>query len=116
MAKVPPKPAAMGKQPKKKSTNAGPSLPAVQVLSLEDRTELKRIFASELFRRAFSNARLMKPISTPPGLSTAMGAQIALVQICRIQGWEMFETALAVQVMDKLPKPAPLEPTYSEPL
>lgn len=123
MAKSPPKPAALGKQPKKKivagaakpSAHAGPTLPAAIALSLEERTELKQLFASEVFRKAFHNARLMKPSVTPPGLSTALGGQIALVQLCRIQGWKMFEAALAVQVTDKLPKPEPLQETYADP-
>ncbi len=114
--KVTPKPAVMGKQPKKKtSRHAGPALPTENPLSLDERTELKNIYGNEVFRKGFSNARLMRPTLFPPGLSTPLGPQIALLQLARLQGWEMFEAALAVQVKDKLPPKEPLTETYNDP-
>lgn len=113
--KVPPKPASLGKKQKKETGDVGPSIPVPVALSLEERTKLKAIFDDPIFKKGFHNARLMKPSITPPGLATQLGGQIALIQLSRIQGWEMFEAALAMQVMDKIPKPAALTENYNDP-
>ena len=56
MAKVPPKPAALGKQPRMKKYE-GPQIPVEAPLSLEERTKLKELYENPVFRKAFSNAR-----------------------------------------------------------
>ena len=113
MATVSPKPAAMGKQPRMKKYD-GPKMAVEAPLSVEERTELKKIFDAPLFRKAFSNARLRKPTAFITGLFTAQAGQIASVQISRIQGWEMFEAALFLQTQDPKQKREPIEETFPD--
>lgn len=90
-------------------------MPMEFILSLEERTELKGIFANPVFTKAFSNAKLRKPAAFVGGIATTQGAQIALIQLSRIQGWEMFEAAMFMQTQDKLPPKAALEENYDDP-
>lgn len=110
---VQPKPAAVGKQPRLKKYE-GPKMASEMPLSIEERKKLKEIFEMPVFRKAFSNARLAKPTAFPPGLGTALGPQIALVQLCRIQGWELFEAATFLQTQDPKARPAKVEETYPD--
>jgi len=113
MSKVQPKPAAMGKQPRMKKFE-GPKMAVEVPLTIEERTELKEIFEKPVFRKAFSNARMRKPNAFPPGLSTALGDKIAAVQLCRIQGWELFEAALFLQTQDPKQRPIQAEETFPD--
>ncbi len=74
------------------------------VLTLEDRTALRTMFASVAFKKALHNARLSRPPLTAPGLDSALGGIVANNRLHQMQGWAMFETALGRQVEDpKLP-------------
>jgi len=103
----------MGKQPRMKKYE-GPKMATEVPLSVEERAKLKEIFETPVFRKAFSNARLSKPTAFPPGLSTVLGPQIALVQLCRIQGWELFEAATFLQTQDPKLKKQPIEETFPD--
>lgn len=117
MAKVPPKPAALGKQPKKKRLPPeGLREPTENPLSIEERTELREIFRNPIFIKAFENAKLCRPPSFVAGMQSALAPQLALVALARIQGWEMFSTALLMQTRDKIPKPEQLTENYADPL
>lgn len=110
---VPPKPAAVGKQPRMKKYE-GPQMATEAPLSIEERTKLKEIFESPVFRKAFSNARLRKPTAFPPGISSALGGAVAQVQLSRIQGWELFEAALFLQTQDPKQRPQSVEETFPD--
>ncbi len=117
MPKVPPKPAALGKQTKKKRiAPEGLREPTENPMSVEERTELKQIFRNPVFIKAFENAKLCKPTSFVGGLRTALGPQVALHALAQIQGWELFGAALLMQTRDKVIKPDQLEENYADPL
>lgn len=117
MPKVPPKTAPLGKEPKKNRRVAtkGFEEPLENPLSIEERMELREIYRNPVFVKALNNASLCKPPSVVGGLSSALGGQISLIALSRIQGWELFSAALLMQVKDKLPKRVPLEENYNDP-
>lgn len=116
MPKVQPKTAPLGKEQKKTRFPAkGFEEPTENPLTIEERTELKGIFRNPVFVKALGNASLCKPPAFVAGLSTQLGGQISLVALARIQGWEMFSTALLVQTRDKIPPRAPLEENFADP-
>ncbi len=95
--------------PRKKSAKAGVAPRVIDdtiireeplVLTLEDRTALRTMFASVAFKKALHNARLSRPPVTAPGLDTALGGIVANNRLHQMQGWAMFESALGRQVED----------------
>lgn len=86
-------------------------------LSHDERVELRGIFNNPVYRKAFSNARLMKPsaFAGSESLNGALGGQIANNRLHQIQGWEAFEAALYLQTLDPKPKPEPLKENYADP-
>jgi hypothetical protein len=114
--KVTPEPAALGKQPKVKAPGkyTGPTKPAAIPLTLEERTELKSLLGSAVYRKAFTNARLFRPSVFIDGLNTALGPQIALGRLRQLQGWEMFEAALVLQTQDPKQKAEPIMETWPD--
>lgn len=116
MTKVTPKPAALGKQTKKKRiAPEGLREPVENPLSIQERNELKEIFRNPAFVKAFENAKLCRPPCFVAGMSTQLGAQISMVALARIQGWEMFSAALLMQTRDKIQKPEQLMENYADP-
>lgn len=112
MAKTPkPKPSDMGNR---MTEETGPAVPAPIPLSHEERVELRKLFASDLYRKAFHNARLMKPsaFAGTEALNGPLGGQIANNRLHQMQGWDQFEAALAVQALDPKPERKPLEETF----
>lgn len=75
------------------------------VLSLEERTALRVMLTSPVFKKALHNARLRRPPLMAPGLNTALGGIIANNLLHQHQGWAMFEAAIGKEVED--PKLAP---------
>jgi hypothetical protein len=73
------------------------------VLTLEDRTALRAMFASAPFRKALHNARLSRPPLTAPGLDSALGGIVANNRLHQMQGWAMFEAALGRMIEDAKP-------------
>lgn len=108
-----PKPKAFGVGTRT-DENTGPTIPAPVPLSHEERVKLRELFADPVYRKAFSNARLMRPsaFAHSEGLNGALGGQIANNRLHQIQGWEMFEAALAKQALDPLPPKKLLEETF----
>jgi hypothetical protein len=82
------------------------------VLTFEDRTALRAMFASAPFRKALHNARLSRPPVTAPGLDTALGGIVANNRLHQMQGWAMFESALGRQVEDPKPPAAKAPDDY----
>lgn len=107
--KVTPKAVALGKQPREET---GPSMTVAVPLTFEEREELRKIFANPAYKKAFTNARLRKPSAFGGDTDGALGGQVAAKKLHLIQGWELFEAALALQVMDPKPRPQPVEETF----
>lgn len=112
MAKTPkPKPIALGTQSREET---GPAIPSPVPLTVEERVELREIFNKPAYRKAFTNARLKKPSAFAPqdALNGEHGGQVANNRLHQIQGWEMFEVALAIQALDPLPPKKQVEESY----
>ena len=63
------------------------------------------MFRSELWQHVLSNVRAQKPPefpTIPQGADSDMRRQLMAEQLCRVQGWRMFEVALA---KESLPPP-----------
>ncbi len=84
-------------------------------LSFDDRTALREMFASTAFKRAWHNASLGAPSCLPMDtrLETALGPSVAINQLNRQQGWEMFKAALLRQCDDPTPPRVQAEEKYS---
>ena len=109
--------------PRKKSANAGVAPREIEdtiirqepvVLTLEDRTALRAMFASAPFKKALHNARLVRPTEflSPAITDAALGSVATNNQLHRMQGWAMFERALGKQVENPKPTPAPAPDDY----
>jgi hypothetical protein len=79
------------------------------LLSLSERTALRAMLTSPVFKKALHNARLRKPPLAPSGLDSALGGIIANNRLHQLQGWAMFEASLGKEVED--PKLAPPKAT-----
>lgn len=81
------------------------------LLTLEERTALRGMLTSAVFKKALHNARLVQPTAfLPQGVTdSALGSISANNQLHRMQGWAMFERALGRQVENPKP-PAPAAP------
>jgi hypothetical protein len=75
-------------------------------LTLEERSELRKIIISPLFQKVIANAHTRKPSVVPKGTGT-LGSeyceQIATNRLHQLQGWEMFEAALFSQAETSVP-------------
>ncbi len=85
-------------------------LPPSVLLTYEERTELKTMFASMAFKKALRNCRLKKPKVNLPRtlLNSPAGAIVANNCLHEIRGWEAFEEAMHEQSENpvaKLPQP-----------
>lgn len=85
-------------------------------LNHDDRTALRAIFASPVFKRAWHNASLSQPSCLPgnTALDTERGPSVAINQIHRQQGWEMFKAALVRQCDDPVAPKTQAEERYSD--
>lgn len=106
-----PKAVALGKQPRE---DTGPSRPVFVPLTLEERTELRRIYASATYRKAFTNARTMKPSAFGGDTDGALGGAVSAKKLHLIQGWELFEAAMLLQTADPRPPRTALEEGYPD--
>jgi hypothetical protein len=81
---------------------------------MEERVELRELFNKPAYRKAFTNARLKKPsaFAGSEPLNGEHGGIVANNRLHQIQGWEMFEAALALQALDPAPPKKPLEESY----
>jgi hypothetical protein len=86
------------------------------LLTLEDRTALRAMFASAPFKKALHNARLSRPSEFGTGmgvaLNSALGAVVGNNRLHEIRGWKMFEVALSKQIEDPKVPPAPVPDDY----
>ncbi len=84
-------------------------------LSFDDRTALREMFASTVFKRAWHNAQLAQPSCLPNNtvLNSERGPALAINQIHLQQGWKMFEAALLRQCDDPTPPRTQAEEKYS---
>jgi len=83
-------------------------------LSLEERQAFRLAINSTAFKKALANIRWRKPSATPGDLNTALGPQIAINRLHQIQGWEMFETSLAIQALDPVVNPPKSKETWPD--
>lgn len=79
-------------------------------VTLEERQELRRIFASLAFKKALKNCRRYRPKTDLPLslMGGTQGGQLALMRYHEMKGWDDFERWLAAQADD--PKPAAAKP------
>lgn len=82
-------------------------------LALEQRVELRTMFATPVMRQAWKNARASKPSAFTLGLDSALCGIIASNRLHEIRGWELCEAALLKQANE--PKPATFRPPESYP-
>jgi hypothetical protein len=80
----------------------------------EERGELRNIFTSAIWKKAYSNAKLMSPHLFPQGMDTALGVQIGNNRLHQLQGWELLRMALIKQTMVPAAKRMPLQETYPD--
>ncbi len=88
-------------------------------LSFEERIELRKIFASPIFKKALRNCRHKKPSGGKWGralLNSPAGAIVANNTLHEMRGWEMFEEALHAQSLDPAAKPTVAVDDYKTPL
>ncbi len=112
MAKiVTPKATALGKQSREET---GPFRPKLVPLTIQERTELRRIFDNPAYKKAFTNARMMKPSAFGGETDGPLAGVISAKKLHQIQGWELFEAALALQADDPKPPRQPIEETFPD--
>ncbi len=98
-------------QPQEKDFLRIPATP----LDFDDRVALRALFASTAFKRAWHNASLAQPSCLPgTNMDSERGPAIAINQIHRQQGWEMFKAALLRQCEDPTPPKTAAEDKYSD--
>lgn len=82
--------------------------PRTYELSPEERATLRIFLESMVWRKCLSNARTAKP-GTFVEAKGKFSAQIRNDQLCRIQGWELFENAIMLQMFTP-PMKRPMTP------
>lgn len=80
----------------------------------EERGELRKFFESPLWKKTLSNVRTARPPLFVGGTETPLGNQIANNRLHQLQGWQLFEVALARSILPEPPKRKQLTESYPD--
>ena len=97
------------------SPTAAVERPKTLLLTLEERTELREMLHSPIFKKAWNNVLLSRPSVVPPaqpGADAALLSALSANRLNQLYGWEQFAAALLSQIEDPMPKPAPVKDNY----
>jgi hypothetical protein len=112
--------------PRSKKAESGAGLPADETPFLPlkkfdhgpaELQELRSFFDSPLWRRVLANVRAQRPPEfpfVPPSADTEMRRQLMVEQLAQIQGWKLFEAALAKETLPKVERRAPVQDSYPD--
>ena len=97
------------------SPTAAVERPKTLLLTLEERTELREMLHSPIFKKSWNNVLLSRPSVVPPaqpGADAALLSALSANRLNQLYGWEQFAAALLSQIEDPMPKPAPVKDNY----